>query len=119
MQLMIFHEEVVKQYGDAKILSVTDYPLYEAFFRTATSNANPDGWLYDYFIEKAAKEYFVRYISNDKLVSVCDAPDMPSMEDKIQHTGISTLNEERRKGYAKCTVALATHHLIENGVCPQ
>lgn len=116
---MIFHEEVVKQYGDAKILSVTDYPLYEAFFRTATSNANPDGWLYDYFIEKAAKEYFVRYISNDKLVSVCDAPDMPSMEDKIQHTGISTLNEERRKGYAKCTVALATHHLIENGVCPQ
>ena len=119
MQLMIFHEEVVKQYGDAKILRGTDYPLYEAFFRTAYPNANPDGWLNDYFIEKAAKEYFVRYISNGKLVSVCDAPDMPYMEDKIQHTGINTLKEERRKGYAKCTVALATHHLIENGVCPQ
>lgn len=119
MQLMTFNKEVVKQYGDAKILRETHYPLYETFFRATTPNANPDGWLYEYFIEKTAKEYFVGYISNDKLVSVCDAPDMPYMEDEIQHTGISTLKEERRKGYAKYTAALAAHHLIENGVCPQ
>lgn len=41
------------------------------------------------------------------------------MEDIIQHTGIETLEEERRKGYAKCTAALAVHNLIENGICPQ
>lgn len=119
MQLMTFNEELVIQYGDAKILRKKDYPLFEAFFRATTPNANPDGWLYEYFLEKVAKEYFAGYISNDKLVSVSDAPDMPYMEDKIQHTGISTLKEERRKGYAKCTAALAAHHLIENGVCPQ
>lgn len=119
MQLMIFNEEVVTQYGDAKILEETDYPLYESFFRETNPNANPDGWLHEYFLEKTSKEYFVGYISNSKLVSVCDAPDMPFMEEKIQHTGISTLREERRKGYAKCTAALAAHHLIENGVCPQ
>ncbi len=44
---------------------------------------------------------------------------MPYMEGKIQHTGINTLEGERRKGYAACTAALATHHLIEKGVCPQ
>lgn len=119
MQLMIFNKEIVTQYGDAKILEDTDYPLYEAFFRATKPAANPDGWLYDYFIEKAAKEYFVGYIKNDRLVSVCDAPDMPYMDNKIQHTGIITLKEERKKGYAKCTAALAAHNLIKNGVCPQ
>ncbi len=119
MQLMMFNEEVVAQYESAKVLREVDYPLYEAFFRATTPNANPAGWLYEYFVEKTAKEYFIGYISNNRLVSVCDAPDMPYMEDEIQHTGIATLKDERRKGYAKFTAALAAHHLIENGVCPQ
>lgn len=119
MKLFTFNEETVKQYGKAKILWETDYPLYEAFFRATKPNANPEGWLYDYFSQKAAKGYFVGYISNGRLLSVCEAPDMPYMENLIQHTGINTLKEERRKGYAKCTAALAAHNLIENGICPQ
>lgn len=118
-QFMIFHDETVRQYGDAKILKDSDYPLYEAFFRAANPTASPDGWLYEYFVEKTAKEYMVGYIKNGRLVSVCDAPDMPYMGDKIQHTGIVTLKEERKKGYAKCVTALAAHHLMENGICPQ
>lgn len=119
MQLMIFHDETVTQYGDARILRDTDYPLYETFFCAANHTASPGGWLYEYFAEKTAKEYMVGYIKNGRLVSVCDAPDMPYMEDKIQHTGIETLEEERKKGYAKCVTALAAHHLMENGICPQ
>ena len=119
MQLMIFAEEKVKAYGEAKVLEEADYPLYEVFFRKTFPKANPKGWLFEYFIEKAAKGYFTGYIVNDALVSVCDAPDMPYMEDIIQHTGIQTLKDERRKGYAKCTAALAAHHLIGKGVCPQ
>lgn len=119
MKLFIFSQEIVKQYGNARILKVNDYPLYEAFFRANKPNANPDGWLYEYFSEKAAKGYFVGYILNDRLLSVCEAPDMPYMENKIQHTGINTLKEERGKGYAKCTAALAAHYLIDNGICPQ
>ncbi len=118
LQLMIFSEELVLQYGSAKILHAADYPLYEAFFRATNPRANHD-WLYEYFIEKSAKEYFAGYILNDRLVSLSDAPDMPYMAEEIQHTGTKTLKEARRKGYAKSTAALATHHLIENGVCPQ
>lgn len=118
-ELFTFSEEIVNQYGNAKVLKNTDYPLYEAFFKEIKPNADPDGWLYEYFCEKAEKEYFVGYVSGGRLLSVCEAPDMPYMEDIIQHTGINTLKEERRKGYAKCIAALAAHNLIENGICPQ
>ncbi len=119
MQLMIFRRECVLEYGNARVLKKSDYPLYEEFFRLNSPKANPTGWLQDYFEEKAEKEYFTGYIQDSKLVSVCDAPDMPYMEDVIQHTGIVTLKNERKKGYAKRTAALAAHHLIENGICPQ
>ena len=119
MQLMIFGKEYITDYGNARILNRSDYSCYEAFFRAVSPAADPNGWLKDYFNEKAAKEYFVGYFVNGALVSVCDAPDMPYMEDVIQHTGIETLPQERRKGYAKCTAALATHHLIERCICPQ
>ncbi len=119
MQLMKFRQECVQEYGNAQVLKRTDYPLYEEFFRLTSPAADPTGWLQEYFEEKAEKEYFTGYFINGKLVSVCDAPDMPYMEDIIQHTGIVTLKNERRKGYAKLTSALATHHLLENGICPQ
>lgn len=119
MQLMIFEQEKIKNYGEAKVLKKSDYFLYEDFFRSTSPNVNPNSWLKEYFEEKVEKEYFTGYISNGKLVSCCDAPDMPYMEDIIQHTGIVTLKEQGRKSYAKLTAALAAHHLIENGVCPQ
>lgn len=122
MQLMVFKKELVTQYDHAKVLSADDYPLYEAFFRAIHPAIDPDAddhWLKQYFLEKAAKEYFTGYLADGKLLSVCDPPDMPYMEDRIQHTGINTLLSERRKGYARCTAALAAHRLIQNGVCPQ
>ncbi len=118
-KLMLFEKEAVTRFGGAKVLSTAEYPLYESFFRKVSPGGNPSGWLYEYFTEKAAKGYFTGYLLSNKLVSVCDAPDMPYMEGQIQHTGISTLKEERRKGYAACTAALAVHHLIEMGICPQ
>lgn len=119
MQLMIFRGERVRDFGNARILKESDYPLYKEFFCKANPEADPEGWLEDYFTEKAAKEYFAGYFLNGALVSVSDAPDMPYMENVIQHTGIETLQAERGKGYAKCTSALATHHLLERGICPQ
>lgn len=119
MQLMKFKQERVSEYGNARILKKSDYPLYEKFFRLISPTADPTGWLQDYFEEKTEKEYFTGYFINNELVSVCDAPDMPYMEDVIQHTGIVTLKKERRKGYAKLTAALSTHNLIEKGICPQ
>ena len=119
MQLMKFSQECIKSFGNARILEKSDYPLYEEFFRLTSPNADPTGWLQEYFEEKTEKECFTGYFLDGRLVSVCDAPDMPYMEDRIQHTGIATLEHERRKGYAKCTAALAVHHLLKNGICPQ
>lgn len=118
-RLMVFQEETVLQYGNAKILGASDYPYYETFFRATHKAANPDGWLQEYFFEKESKGYFTGYFKDNCLVSVCDAPDMPYMENEIQHTGIVTLEEERRKGYGKLTAALSTHHLLQIGICPQ
>jgi len=119
MQLMIFHRETIEQFGSARNLTKEDYPFYEDFFKTTSPNVNYEGWLYDYFIEKADKGLFTGYFSRGKLVCVCDAPDMPYLEGKIQHTGVRTLEEERRKGFAKSTAALATHNLLNAGICPQ
>ena len=119
MQLMKFKKERIHEYGNARVLKKDDYPLYEEFFLLAYPTADPSGWLKEFFEDKVEKEYFTGYLINNKLVSVCDAPDMPYMEDIIQHTGIVTLPNKRRKGYAKLTAALATHHSIENGICPQ
>ena len=117
MRLLVFQEEKVTEYGNAKVLEGKDYPLFESFFRETHKNADPAGWLSEYFSEKEG--FLTGYFQDGRLVSVCDAPDMPYMEDRIQHTGIMTLEEERRKGYGKRTAALATHRLLQNGICPQ
>lgn len=116
--LMVFEREKLVSFGGAKALTPADFPLYEAFFREAYPKGEPDGWLRDYFMEKA-HGCFTGYFSGGKLVSVCDLPDMPYMQGKIQHTGIRTLEGQRRKGYALCTAALAAHNLLTRGVCPQ
>ena len=86
MQLMKFAKERVHDFGNARILKKSDYPLYEEFFRATSPKADPSGWLREYFEEKAEKEYFAGYLLDGRLVSVCDAPDMPYMEDVIQHS---------------------------------
>ncbi len=46
-------------------------------------------------------------------------PDMAYLENKIQHTGISTLKQYHQKGFAKKCVALNTHQLLQKGIVPQ
>ena len=61
---MIFRQECVQEYGNARVLKKSDYPLYEEFFRLTFPTANPTGWLQDYFDEKVEKEYFTGYFLN-------------------------------------------------------
>lgn len=118
-QLMEFVEECVFDYKDARMLKRDDYPLFENFFKKAYPSVSETSWLKDYFEERVDKGFFFGYIIDDELVALCDAPDMPYMEGYIQHTGIVTLPEYRRKGYAKLCAALATHHHIQSGIVPQ
>lgn len=119
MRLLLFERERVTDFGDTRPLCPADYRLFEAFFRQTHPNADPDGWLSDYFFEKVGKGYLTGYFKDGRLVCLCDAPDMPYMEDAIQHTGIMTLEGERQKGYGKLTAALATHRLLQRNICPQ
>lgn len=119
VRLMVFRRERVKNFDAARVLEPSQYSLYEAFFRRANPQADPAGWLREYFTEKAGMGYFTGYLKDGQLVSVCDAPDMPYMEGIIQHTGIHTLAGERGKGFGKYTAALAAHQLLGMGVCPQ
>ena len=118
-QLMEFIEECVFDYKDARMLKRDDYPLFEIFFKKAYPSVSEIGWLKAYFEGKVDKGFFFGYIIDDEIVALCDAPDMPYMEGNIQHTGIVTLPEYRRKGYAKLCAALATHHHIQSGIVPQ
>ena len=118
-QLMEFVEECVFDYKDARMLKRDDYPLFEIFFKKAYPSVSEIGWLKAYFEGKVDKGFFFGYIIDDEIVALCDAPDMPYMEGNIQHTGIVTLPEYRRKGYAKLCAALATHHHIQSGIVPQ
>lgn len=101
------------------VLSINDYEVFEIFFLKNNPQVKDISWLKDYFIEKTNKKYFTGIYNNGNLVCVCDAPDMPYMEDIIQHTGIVTLESERRKGYAKKVAYFTAKHLISLGVCPQ
>ena len=118
-QLMEFVEERVFDYKDARMLKRDDYSLFENFFKKAYPSVSEIGWLKAYFEGRVDKGFFFGYIIDNELVALCDAPDIPYMEGYIQHTGIVTLPEYRRKGYAKLCAALATHHHIQSGIVPQ
>ena len=119
LKLFIFAREKVSDFGEARLLTPEDYPLYEEFFKATNPDSDPEGWLKEYFAEKAEKGLFAGCFAEGRLVSVCDAPDVPYMEGRVQHTGIMTREEERGRGFGKAAAALSTHHLIENGICPQ
>ena len=119
LKLFVFGGEKVKDFGGARLLTPEDHPLYEEFFKATNPDSDPEGWLKEYFTEKAEKGLFAGCFDEGRLVSVCDAPDVPFMEGQIQHTGIMTREEARGKGFGKAAAALSTHHLIELGICPQ
>lgn len=119
LKIFVFCGEKIKHFAAARLLEPIDYPLYEAFFRETNPDADPECWLCDYFTEKVDRGLFAGSFADGKLVSVCDAPDMPYMVGRIQHTGIMTRADARCRGYGKAAAALLTHHLIESGVCPQ
>lgn len=68
MELMVFESEKLSSYGEAKALAPADYPLYESFFRQAYPDAEPDGWLKNYFTQKA-RGCFTGYLSGGRLLS--------------------------------------------------
>ena len=60
------------------------------------------------------------YVEVDgKIIAGLTGKGMDLEHKKITLSVLAVDPDYRRKGYAKCTAALAAHHLIENGICPQ
>ena len=94
------------------------YDKFLEFYKSKDKKVNTDGWLHEYFNNICSKGYAFGIFTNEKLVCVTDAPDMPYMNDKVQEIGIETLTEYRHKGYAALAVLSCIKYMIEKGVCP-
>ncbi len=100
-------------------LSLSDYPLYLAFFQTMHPGCNNTDWLYDYFYEMTASQLCFGIIRGGALISCTDLPVMPYLPEKVQEIGINTLETYRGKGYAAdCSIATA-QAIIQTGKSPQ
>ncbi len=119
MRLMVFAGGGTEDFSGAAVLRPEDYPAFLAFYRQAHPGANPEGWLEEYFLEKASQEWMTGYWDQGRLACVCDAPDMPYLQGLVQHTGIFTLPQARRRGFARRAAGLAARHLMELGLSPQ
>lgn len=102
-----------------RALVSSDYETFLNYFKQENPEATDLDWLPDYYGDISSKGFVYGTFEKGRLASVSDAPDMPFMEGKIQHTGISTLPQYRGQGYAKKTAYASTRGLIEKGICPQ
>ncbi|MGL4336341.1 MAG: GNAT family N-acetyltransferase [Turicibacter sp.] len=106
-----------KSDGVVKLIE-KDYENYLTFFKTQHPNANPDGWLQEYFQDICVNEFCFGIFKDGKLVSVSDGPDMPYMNEEVQEIGINTLSEYRGSGYGKLVANECIKSIISNNKCP-
>ena len=92
--------------------------LFQNFFKKNNPNCHDYSWVEEYFLELVKKKYCHGIIVDGILASATDAPDMPYMDDCVQEIGINTLEEYRRKGYAKLACISMINELIANDICP-
>jgi RimJ/RimL family protein N-acetyltransferase len=120
-KLFEFTNSSIVDTSGAKILDVSDYKAFEEFFLNINLHLDVSSviWLKDYFQEKVKKRLFCGYFVKKKLVCVSDAPDMPYLDGVIQHTGVNTLKEFRKRGYAKKVCYLSAKNLLSMNICPQ
>jgi RimJ/RimL family protein N-acetyltransferase len=100
------------------ILNNNHADLYLDFFKENHPKDNDYSWVEGYFFDISSKNYCHGIITDNKLVSVTDAPDMPFMQESVQEVGINTLKEYRGKGYAKAACISLINELISRNICP-
>ncbi len=102
-----------------RILEVEDLKYYAEYFESLNPMIKIDNLQEKEFFEKCLKQLIIGTFINNKLVCVADISRLPYMEGEIKHISITTLPNERQKGYGKKTAHFASKHLISLGICPQ
>lgn len=100
-------------------LTKNDYRLYLDFFKAVHPSCSNIDWLQEYFDEICEKEFCHAVMSDDKCVSVTDAPSMPYMNNTVQEIGINTLPGYMGKGYAKAACISCIESMLSKNICPQ
>ena len=99
-------------------LAADDYPHYLTFFLSQHPQADPDGWLEDYFHRLTANHRCYGVFAEGKLTCATGAPDMPYMEGLVTEPGIDTLPAYRHKGYALASCALYLANALARNEAP-
>ena len=100
--------------SEATQLTLNEYDDYLVFFNTLNPNTKTNDWLYDYYNSIVDRRYCWGIYEDQKLVSVTDCPDIPYMNDIIVEPGINTLENYRKRGYAKIVTGVLIKFLLEN-----
>jgi hypothetical protein len=98
-------------------LKSENYNDYLAFFNELHPKVKTD-WLEEYFLSLIERGYCWGYYENGKLVCFSDAPDIPYMNDIIVEPGINTLEEHRKKGFAKEVIMAFVNYLLQKNKVP-
>lgn len=106
------------EFRDAVMLTKEDYCHYRRFFTAQNPHLSPDGWMEDYFGYLTENKLCFGIFKDGKLVSVTDSPFVPYIPDIITEPGINTLEEYRRKGYAKAVCAAFIKSATDRGKVP-
>jgi RimJ/RimL family protein N-acetyltransferase len=112
------YKNKVKNFFNTTILDNNHAELFLEFFKENHPNGSDYSWVKDYFLDISSKNYCHGIITDNKLVSVTDAPVMPFMQELVQEIGITTLKEHRGKGYAKAVCISLINELISKNICP-
>jgi hypothetical protein len=112
------YKNTVADESNAIALTRRHLELFLDFFKKNNPNCEDYSWVSEYFLGLTEKKYSHGIIANDILVSATDAPDMPFMSDYAQEIGINTLEEYRRKGFAKMACISMIKELLSKNICP-
>jgi GNAT superfamily N-acetyltransferase len=115
-----FHFTGSRPPGDAAAvcLQVTDYSLYESFFRKLHPQQMCLDWLPDYFRSICARRCCWAAMEDGRIVSMTDAPTVPYLADAIVEIGVNTLADYRRRGYARRVCLAALAEILRQGKTP-
>jgi predicted GNAT family acetyltransferase len=72
----------------------------------------------EYYLDIVSKNYCHGIIVDNKLVSATDSPDMSYMQEFVQEIGINTLEEYRKRGYARTACISLINELLSKNICP-
>ena len=117
--IKFYFDAISKDLDTSKATQLTgnEYNDFLTFFKTLYSNTETD-WVKDYYNSMVDRGYCWGIYEDKKLVSVAEVPDIPYMVDIIVEPGIATLENYRKKGYAKIVTGALIKYLIKNNKVP-